>query len=59
MKTTETVTQLKNAVISTRLLAFIYNGSTVKEAFEYVLGPGYYDCLIEELYADLRKKGQS
>lgn len=46
----------KNAVISARLLAYIANGSTIREAFEYVLGPGYYDCLIEELYVELRAK---
>jgi hypothetical protein len=46
----------KNEVIAARLLAFIANGATVKEAFHYVLGPGYFDCLVEELYAELRAK---
>ena len=46
----------KIAVISARLLAYIQNGATIKEAFEYVLGPGYYDCLIDELYRELRAK---
>lgn len=46
----------KNAVISARILAYISNGSTIKEAFQYVLGHGYYDCLVEELYNELRKK---
>lgn len=46
---------IKNAAISARLLAYINNGATIKEAFEYVLGPGHYDCMIEELYIDLNK----
>ena len=45
-----------NAVISARLLAYMANGATIREAFEYVLGPGYYDCLVEELYTELRAK---
>ena len=48
-----------NPKISARLLAYISNGATIKEAFEYVLGPGYYDCLIEELYTELRAKGEA
>ena len=47
----------KDQVISARLLAYISNGATIREAFEYVLGPGYYDCLVEEVYNELRKKG--
>lgn len=47
-----------NAKISARLLAFIVNGGmTIEEAFNAVLGPGYYDCLVEELYTELRAKG--
>lgn len=45
-----------NATISARILAYVANGSSIKEAFEYVLGAGYYDCLIEELYQELRAK---
>lgn len=45
-----------NAEISARLLAYVSNGASLKEAFGYVLGPGYYDCLIEELYTELRAK---
>ncbi|MHB8915870.1 MAG: hypothetical protein ACYC4K_08675 [Thiobacillus sp.] len=47
--------EIKNAAISARLLAFIQNGSTIEEAFNYVLGPGYYGCMVEELYSDLNK----
>ena len=45
-----------NAEISARLLAYIANGATIKEAFGYVLGPGYYDAMVEELYVELRNK---
>lgn len=45
-----------NAAISARILAYVTNGATLKEAFQYVLGPGYYDCLVEELYQELRAK---
>lgn len=45
-----------NAEISARILAYVANGATLKEAFHYVLGPGYYDCLVEELYTELRAK---
>ena len=46
----------KSAAISARILAYVANGSSLKEAFHYVLGPGYYDCLVEELYQELRAK---
>lgn len=45
-----------NAAISARILAFVANGATIKEAFGYVLGPGYYDCLVEDLYNELNAK---
>lgn len=48
--------ELKKNAVSARLLAYILNGATIKEAFEFVLGPGYYDCMIEELYNELRAK---
>ena len=44
------------AKISARILAYVANGATVKEALTYVLGAGYYDCLVEEVYAELRAK---
>ena len=46
----------KQQQISARLMAYLANGATLKEAFEYVMGPGYYDCLVQELYDQLRAK---
>jgi hypothetical protein len=44
-----------NAVISARILAFMVNGGmSVREAFNQVLGPAQYECLVEELYHELR-----
>lgn len=48
------VAHLKSAAISARILAFVANGATVREAFDWVLGPGYYDCLASEVYDELR-----
>lgn len=40
-----------NAVISARILAFVVNGGmTMQQAFNHVLGPAQYECLVEELY---------
>ena len=46
----------KNAAISARILAYVANGADLKDAIQYVLGPGYYECLVEELYQALRAK---
>jgi len=44
-----------NAVISARILAFMVNGGmSLREAFNHVLGPCQYECLVEELYHELR-----
>lgn len=44
-----------NAKISARILAFMVNGGmTIEQAMNKVLGPGYYDCLVDELYHELR-----
>jgi|GEM_PF-4941720 hypothetical protein len=51
MTTTE-----KNAIISARLLSYINSGATIEQAFGYVFGPGWYECLIDELYTELRAK---
>lgn len=52
-------TVLQNAKISARILAFIANGGmTVEQAFDTVLGPGYYAAMVEELYHELRAKAQ-
>jgi hypothetical protein len=51
-----TGTKYKNAVISAKILAFVSNGSSLKDAINYVLGIGYYECLVEELYFELRAK---
>lgn len=48
--------KVKQAQISGRLLAYIAEGATIKQAFQYVFGPGYYECLVEELYNELRAK---
>jgi hypothetical protein len=50
------MTQAKSQLISAKIMAFVANGASLKEAFEYVLGPGYYDCLIDDLYRELRAK---
>lgn len=42
--------------ISGRLLAYIAGGATIQEAFQQVFGPGYYECMVEELYNELRAK---
>lgn len=47
---------LINSAISARILAYVANGASISDAFQYVLGAGYYDCLIEELYQELRAK---
>lgn len=41
--------------ISGRLLTYINNGLSLEEAFNAVLGPGYYECLVSDLYDELRK----
>jgi hypothetical protein len=51
--------ELKNAAISARLMAFISNGSTIEEAFSYVLGAGYYGALVEDIYSGLNQKAKN
>lgn len=47
-----------NAKISARILAFVVNGNmSLREAFNTVLGASAYECLVEELYVELRAKG--
>ena len=46
----------KNAMISARLLSYINSGATIEQAFGYVFGPGWYECLVDELYTELRAK---
>ena len=54
-----TITIAQNAKISGRILAFVTNGGmSLEQAFDTVLGPGYYACMIEELYVELRAKAQ-
>lgn len=48
--------EAKNAAISKQILCFIARGASVKDAINYVLGIGYYECLVEELYTELRAK---
>lgn len=43
-----------NAAISAKILSYVTSGASLKEAFQYVLGPGYFDSLVEELYQELR-----
>lgn len=45
-----------NEVISAKIMAYVINGSSIKDAINYVLGIGYYECLVEELYNELRAK---
>jgi hypothetical protein len=53
---TNMTTTEKNAIISARLLSYINSGATIEQAFGYVFGPGWYECLIDELYTELRAK---
>jgi hypothetical protein len=46
----------KNAVISGRILTYVAQGASMKQAFDWVLGPGYYEAMIDELYHELRAK---
>ena len=46
---------LTNAKISARILAFMANGGmTLQQAIDTVLGPATYECLVTELYHELR-----
>ena len=49
----------KNAIISSRLLAYVNNGASLQQAFQYVFGPGWYECLVDELYTELRAKAST
>ena len=53
---TKTENTVLTAATSARILAFKLDGATTKEAFDLVLGAGYYDRLVEELYTELRAK---
>lgn len=46
----------KSAIISARLLSYVNSGATLQQAFQYVFGPGWYECLVDELYTELRAK---
>jgi hypothetical protein len=46
----------KNALISARLLSYINSGATLQQDFQYVFGPGWYECLAEELYTEPQAK---
>ena len=51
------ISQTKQAAaISARILAFVANGASLRDAFEWVLGPGHYDCLASEVYDELRAR---
>jgi hypothetical protein len=50
------LTVQKNAAISARILAFVANGASLREAMNWVLGPAYFECLVEEVYEGLRAK---
>lgn len=44
-----------NATISTRIIAYMANGGmTLQQAFDKVLGPAQYECMVDELYHELR-----
>ena len=47
----------KSAIISGRILAYLAQGATMEQAFNWVLGPGYYEAMIDELYHELRAVG--
>lgn len=52
IKASETLT---NAKISARILAFMANGNmTLQEAIDTVCGPATYECLVTEVYHQLR-----
>lgn len=53
--TTGTVRSQINTKISARILAYMVNGGmTLPEAFNKVLGPAQYECMVDELYHELR-----
>lgn len=44
-----------NATISARILAYMANGGmSLQQAFDKVLGPAQYECLVTEVYEALR-----
>jgi hypothetical protein len=52
---TNAIETLTNAKISARILAFMTNGNmTLQEAIDTVCGPATYECLITEVYHQLR-----
>ena len=50
-----TATRTKiNASISAQIIAYMVNGNmTLQQAFDAVLGPCQYECLVIELYEEL------
>lgn len=52
---TDTAQTEINAVVSSRILAFMVTGGmTLQQAFDRVLGQSQYECLVDELYHALR-----
>lgn len=45
-----------NAKISGRILTYYANGLTLQQAIDKVCGVAAYECLVEELYWELREK---
>lgn len=45
-----------DAKISGRILTYYANGLTLQQAIDKVCGVAAYECLVEELYWELRKK---
>lgn len=54
---TQTTATVTNAKISARILAFMANGNmTLQQAIDTVCGPATYECLVTEVYHQLRGK---
>ena len=52
---TKPTQELTNAKISARILAFMANGNmTLQEAIDIVCGPATFECLVAEVYHQLR-----
>lgn len=43
-----------NRTIGTRIISLVCEGSSLRDAFDAVLGSGQYDALAETVYNDLR-----
>lgn len=45
-----------NAMISQMIFSHIADGKTIREAINAVLGEGWYEVIVDEVYAELLSK---